>query len=154
MKNFLKSRTIQAAIISLLGVGLIVYFQQSTKTTNYAPQTATTTSGSIIQLQGNGNKIETIPDHEPITQYNILTKSERLSDGLFHTKIEVLVAFDKKGGLHISPKLYCDEYKDRERRPFHFEGVYYSGLVFNVECTSPESIQEGNSEYFEYINND
>ncbi len=151
----MKSKTIQAALITgllgLFGVGLIIYFQHPT--TSYAPQTMENSSGGV-QVQGNGNTIVATPNHEPITRYKILSVSEKLDDGLFHTKIEVGVFFDKKGGLHISPKIYCDEYKDRERRLFQSEGDVYSGLVFNVDCKSSEPIQEGNNEYFKYINNE
>lgn len=150
----MKSKTIQAALImgllSLFGVGLTIYFQRPSA--SYAPQTMENSSGGV-QIQGNGNTIVATPNHEPITEYNVLSVSEKLNDGLFHTKIEVRVAFDKQGGLHISPKIYCDEYKNRERRNFSFEGGVYSGLVFNLDCKSKEPIQGGNDEYFKYINN-
>lgn len=142
--------TISGSMVVLVVGVATIYFQHPT--TSYAPQIMENSSGAV-QVQGNGNTIVATPNREPITQYNILSTSEKIDDGLFHTKIEVLISFDKKGGLNISPKIYCEEFKDRERRTFQFEGGVYSGLVFNLDCKSSEPIQEGNNEYFKYINN-
>jgi|SRR3989344_3600764 len=142
--------SISGAIFLIAAIATIyqVFFQHPT--TSYAPQTMENSSGGL-QVQGDGNIIVATPNREPITQYKILSTTEKLEDG-FHTKIEILISFDKKGRLHISPKIYCEEYKDRERRVFQFEGGAYSGLVFNLNCRSSELIQEGNDEYFKYIN--
>lgn len=146
-----KWSVITAIIIFVLGLIANYYFQPPT--ISYAPQNAETKVGDVIQVQGNGNTIVLTLNHKPITQYNILSPSKESGDNLFHTRLEVLVSFDKQGGLHISPKIYCEEFKDRERRVFQFEGNAYSGLVFNLDCKSSELMEEGNSEYFEYINN-
>ncbi len=145
--------TILAALAAVATIYQVVFQTPDyvEKINNYAPQSMKDSNGGV-QVQGNGNVIVTTPNREPITQYNILSASEKLNDGLFHTKIEVLVSFDKRGGLHISQKIYCEEYKDRERRIFQFEGGAYSGLVFNLDCKSSESIQGGNNEYFKYTN--
>jgi preprotein translocase subunit SecG len=149
--NWQKISVIVAVILFVLG--LVVNYLIQQPTTNYAPQTAEVQSGNVIQVQGNGNTIVPTLNHEPITQYKILSTSEKRDGNLLHTKLEVLVSFDKQGGLQISPKIYCEEYKDRERRVFQFEGGAYSGLVFNLDCKSSEPMQEESGEYFKYINN-
>ena len=120
--------------------------------TIYAPQIINNSSG-VTQIQGSGNTIITKPDPKPVTEYSLKTASELREDGLYHARIEVRIAFPKKGYLEISPKLKCAEPDDKTSAPVSRSGDpnYYVGIIWRMDCISAESIVEGVG-YFLYKN--